>query len=258
MFSAAGTMENTMTDARIGTVDLPDRIDRDRYFRELGFLELSLLYAGPVKAAVLAKWKEIAPARSLALVAPWVLTHRQPPKATKLWDHDSSVGDFRDTPQGRAALTELRAAVGQLEAACVVFRSPTLFAASAANRDQLRKFFGEIATEEAVGTERVWVPDGLWDTRTAIVFAKELGVTCAFDPLVRDPNEPPEVYYDLDVSTLYFRITGLGRSGAIRGEQQEDLLALLEHYEDLPTTIVYDSPQRWNDARNFKKTLAAA
>jgi hypothetical protein len=247
-----------MTDARIGTVDLPDRIDRERYFRELSYLELSLLFAGPVKPGVIAKWKEVAPPKSLGLVAPWVLTHRQAPKGAKLWDHDATVGDFRDSVPGRAALRELRTAVDVVDAACVVFRSPALFAASAANRDQLRRFFGELATEEAVGVERVWVPDGLWDPRTAIVFASELGVTCAFDPMVRDPNESPEVYYDLDLTSLYFRISGLGRSGSIRGEQQEDLLALLEHYEDLPATIAYDSPQRWNDARNFKKTLEAA
>ncbi|MBS1119764.1 MAG: hypothetical protein H6Q90_1992 [Deltaproteobacteria bacterium] len=247
-----------MTDARIGTVDLPDRLERERYFRELSYLELSLLFAGPVKPSVLAKWKEVAPPKSLGLVAPWVLTHRQPPKAAKLWAHDATVGDFRDSALGRAALVELRAAVDLLDASCVVFRSPSLFAASAANRDQLRRFFGELATVDAVGVERVWVPDGLWDTRTAIVFANELGVTCAFDPMVRDPSESPEVYYDLDLKNLYFRITGLGRSGAIRGERQEDLLSLLEHYEGVPATIAYDSPQRWNDARNFKKTLEAA
>ncbi|MEJ7600009.1 MAG: hypothetical protein WKG01_19030 [Kofleriaceae bacterium] len=203
----------------------------------------------------IAKWAEVAPKGAIGLVAPFVLTHRQPPASAKPWDHDATTGDFRDSPSGRVALTRLREAVDQLGASCVVFRSPSLFAASAANRDQLKKFFGEIATTEAVGTERVWVPDGLWDMRTAIMFAKEIGITCAIDPLVRDPGQPPEVHYDLEVDSLYFRISGLGRSGPIRNERQEDLAALVEHYEGLPITIAFDSPSRWQDARNLKQML---
>jgi len=211
-----------------------------------------------VKPSVLAKWKPGQPTHTIGLVAPWVLTHRQPPKAARLWDHDASVGDFRDSAPGRAALAELATSVTQLGASCVVFRSPPLFAPSAANREQLRRFFGELATEAALGAPRVWVPDGLWDPRSAVAFATEIGVTCTLDPMVRDPSEPPEIYYELEVSSLYFRIAGLGRSGAIRSERQEDLVALLEHYEDLPVTIAFDSPQRWQDARNLKKFLGSA
>lgn len=247
-----------MAEARIGTVDIPDRKDRARYFKELDFLELSALFAGPLKPSAISGWAEIAPKGSLALVAPFVLTHRKPPKAAKLWAHDATTGDFRDSAPGRVALAQLRSAVDQLGASHVVFKSPALFAASTANRDALKKFFGEVATEEAVGCARVWVPDGLWDLRTAITFATELGVICAFDPLVRDPGQPPEVHYDLEVSELYLRIAGLGRTGPLRSERQDDLLMLLEHYEDVPATIAFESPERWKDARNLKKSLESA
>lgn len=133
-------------DTRIGTADIPDRTDREKYFRELTYLELSALFAGPMKPSVLAKWAEIAPKGTLGLVAPWVLTHRKAPKAEKLWQHDATVGDFRDSAPGRVAIAELAKAVQQLGAAHVIFRSPTLFAASQANRDLLKKFFQEIAT----------------------------------------------------------------------------------------------------------------
>jgi len=245
-------------DTRIGTVDLPERVERERYFRELTYLELSALHAGPLKPSLLAKWAEVAPKGTLGLVAPWVLTHRKAPKAEKLWNHDATVGDFRDSPLAREALATFAQAVEQLGAACAVFLSPPLFAASAANRDTLKKFFGEIATEEAVGAPRVWVPDGLWDLRTAITFAKELGVQCAFDPLVRDPGQPPEVHYGLDVEALYLRVSGGGRSGPLRSERMDDLVSLLEAYEDIPATIAFESPARWADARNLKKTLAGA
>src|SRR5688572_17132274 len=101
---------------RIGTVDIPDRIERDRYFRELSYLELSALFAGPLKPGSLAKWKGFAPAQAIGLVAPFVLTHRQAPSGAKLWDHDATTGDFRDSPLARAALDQLRDAVKVVEA----------------------------------------------------------------------------------------------------------------------------------------------
>ncbi len=247
-----------MPPVRIGTVDIPERVERSRYFEELSYLELSALFAAPLKAASLARWQELAPPGALGLVAPWVLTHRKPPKSERLWHHDASVGDFRDSVPGRSALAAFSGAVTQLAATLAIFPSPPLFAPSTANRDQLRRFFGEVATREAVGADRVWIPDGLWEPRAAVGFAGEIGVTCAIDPLVRDPARPTEVYEDLDASALYFRISGLGRSGSIRAEALEDLAALLEHYENIELTVAFASPTRWQDARNFKKLLEGA
>ncbi|HET9991216.1 MAG TPA: DUF72 domain-containing protein, partial [Kofleriaceae bacterium] len=164
---------------------MPARVDRARYFRELTYCELSALFGGPQKPSTFAKWSEVAPPHTLGLVAPFPITHRKAPAAAgaaAAWPHDATSGDFRDAPLARAALGELLAAVEQTKAACVVFRSAETFSASAANRDQLKQFFTELAPEETIGCERVWVPGGLWDLRTAVKFATELGVTCAFDP----------------------------------------------------------------------------
>lgn len=250
-----GHLTETSSHPRIGTVDVPARVDRERYFRELSYLELSALFAGPQKPSTFAKWAEAAPPGTIGLVAPFVLTHRKAPAAPKPWPHDATTGDFRDSALGRAALAPLAAAVKQLAAPCVVFRSPDTFSPSAANREQLARFFGEVATAETIGTARVWVPGGLWEVRAAVKLAGELGVTCAFDPLVRAPDEPPEIHYDLEADALYFRIEGVGRAGAIRNEKLEDLAALVEHYEDLQLTVAFASPERWADARNFKKLL---
>ena len=239
----------------IGTVNIPERIERERYFQELPYLELSALFAGPLKAAALGRWKELAPPGSLGLVAPWVLTQRKPPRVDRLWHHDATVGDFRDSALGRSALAMFRDAVTGLAAGRAIFASPALFAPSLANRDQLRRFFAEVATEDAVGAPRVWIPDGLWEPRAAVAFAGELGVTCAIDPLVHDPGRPAEVYEDLEAQSLYFRITGLGRAGSIRSEKLEDLAALVEHYQGIALTVAFASPARWQDARNFKKLL---
>jgi uncharacterized protein YecE (DUF72 family) len=239
----------------IGTVDIPDRTERSRYFRDLSYLELSALFAGPLKPGSLAKWNDFAPAGSIGLVAPFVLTHRTPPKSAKLWEHDATTGDFRDSPLARAALVQLAEAVQVVHARHVIFKSPPLFAPSQANRERLTRFFAEVATPEAIGATRVWVPDGLWETRTATKLAAELGVVCAFDPLVRAPEMPPEIYFGLELGELYLRVTGLGRSGPIRSEKLEDLIELLMEYAGLPTTIAFESPSRWADARNLKKLL---
>lgn len=232
------------------------RVDRERYFRELTYLELSALFAGPVKPSVLAKWADVAPPRSLGLVAPFSLTHRKPPAGAKLWPHDPSTGDFRISDASRAALDALREAVATVSARYVVFRSPETFSPSAANRDQLRQFFTELASADAVGTERIWVPGGLWEPRAAVTFANELGVICALDPLVREPGAIVDPFEALPVSALYLRIEGAGRAGAIRNERLEDLAALIEGYGEIPITVAFASPERWQDARNLRKLLA--
>ncbi len=247
-----------LTSPLIGTVNLPDRIERERYFAQLPYLELSALFAGPLKPSALARWVEIAPKGAIGLAAPSVLTHRNPPKTAKGWPADASSGDFRDSPPGRVAIAALREAVDALAARCVVFRSPPLFAPSAANRDQLKRFFDEVATADAIGCERVWLPDGLWEVRTALKVATELGVICALDPLVREPGMPPEIHYDLEADALYFRVEGLGRTGKLSSERLDDLVMLIEHYEDanVDLTIAFASPERWNDAKNLKKRIS--
>jgi hypothetical protein len=253
------------TNTFVGTVDVPAKIDRERYFRELTYLELPALFAGPLKASSLSKWEE-APAGSIGLVAPFPLTHRKPPPGSKLWPTDAKTGEFRITDAARATIEPLREAVTKTRARCVVFRSPDSFSPSAANRDALRAFFSELVPAELFGAvtteddvtmavERVWVPGGLWEVRSAAKFASELGATLAFDPLVREPGEPAEVHYGLELRSLYLRPEGAGRAGMIRNERLEDLVALMEHYETLQVTVAFASPERWQDARNLMKML---
>ena len=213
------------------------------------------MFAGPLKPSSLAKWAE-APERRIGLVAPFPLTHRKPPAGSKLWAHDASSGDFRASDAGAATLEPLREAITLTRARSVLFRSPESFSPSAANRDLLRKFFAEVVPAETIGVERIWLPGGLWEVRSAAKFATELGVTLAFDPLVREPGEPTEIHHDLELSALYLRPEG-ARAGTIRNERLEDLVELMEHYETLDVTVAFASPERWQDARNLLKILRA-
>lgn len=242
-----------MGELRIGTVDIPERVERDRYFDELEYLELSGMFGGPIKPSALAKWAEAAGDRAIGLVAPWVLTHRTSPTTEKSWTSDASVGDFRDSVHGRSALKLFTDAALQIKAAHVIFKSPPLFAPSQANRDRLTAFFAELAPAEAFGdATRVWIPDGLWEPRTAISFATELGVIAAIDPLVVDPAHPFELdELDAESLSIYFRVENLG---TLRTEDLEDLAESAARFESV--TIAFGSQARWADARNFKKLLA--
>jgi len=212
-----------LANIRIGTVDLPPRIDRERYFRELSFIELT----ATMSRAALARWRKLAPDGAIAL-------------------HGAL---FATTD----AIAQLRGALATVAAPTAVFRSPALFSPSTEHRERLRRFFGEVATAEEIGATRVWIPDGLWEPRDAIRFARELGVTCTFDPLVREPGVPLEMFFDLELDVLYVRVE---RPGVLRAERMDDLAVLFEHYEALPTTIAFATTDRWRDARALKKLLA--
>ena len=239
---------------RIGTVDLPARIGLPRYFSELSALELSATHAAPLKPSAVTRWKAEAPARSLALTAPGVATHRKAPPNAKGWVADAGAGEFRDTPAVRAALQDFAASCLALSPWAVVFPSPSLFSPSAGNRERLTQFFAEVAPAELFGdAQRVWIPDGLWEPLAAVRFAQQLGVSCAVDPLVTIPGTPADLHLHYDAKNLYFRVHGIGRT---RGLREEDLLSLEElssYYPD--ASFIFASMERWKDAKNVAQRL---
>src|SRR5262245_8956298 len=175
---------------RVGTVDLPARSGWDRYFGILSYLELSGLFAAPVKTGTLSRWRAAAPSRSLGLVAPWPITHRRAP-SSRGWAGDDESGEFRDSAATREALAALAAAAGRVEAAAVVFQAPADHSTSASSRETLQRFFAEVAPATMfAGVHRVWIPGGLWERELALALAAESGVLCAVDPFVRAPDEP--------------------------------------------------------------------
>jgi hypothetical protein len=222
-----------MVNRVIGCADLPHGIGWDRYFGKVSFLETSALTRGAVRPSVLTKWRAAAPgAGAFAVVAP------------------PMVPEPLGVERGTESLIEtLRA----LEASLVVVRTPPSFSPSAANRELLRRYFGEVLVD--VGVERVWQPDGLWDTRTALKLAGELGVILGADPLVRDPTkEPVDFYSTLETDALYCRVTGLGRGARILSSSQLDELSMVtEAYER--TWVVLATVDSFADASRFAKLL---
>lgn len=237
---------------RVGTVDLPTRGGWDRYFGVLTYLELTGLFAAPVKTATLSRWRAAAKPRSLGLVAPWPITHRKPPVGPRGWTSDAQSGDFRDGPAARETVAVLAAAAQRLEAAAVVFQSPADLSTSAATRAHLATFFTELAPADAFGgAARVWIPGGLWEPEAALALATELGVRCAIDPFVTAPERPlpplPE--------SIYLRPVGLGRSGILSADRLEELLELVLAAED--AIVAFGTHERQKDAVNFARLVAA-
>jgi len=244
-----------MATVRIGTVDLPQKGGWDGYFKRLDYLELSGLHAAPVKASTLARWATTAAPGSLGLVAPWVITHRTAPTRVQAsWPADAGSGDYRDSPAARTAVEALALAASTVSASAVLFTSPTMLSPSTANRDILRRFFAEVAPAARFGTaRRVWIPSGLWTPLTAVTFAGELGVLCAVDPLLDDPDLPIERIVDLPAESLYLRPLGMGRAGALSADRLDALALISEAYQDV--IVAFATAERFRDATSFAKLL---
>lgn len=209
----------------VGCVDLPHGVGWDRYFSRLSYIETTALTRGPLRVAVQNKWRAAAPAPgSFGVVAPPI---------------ESGIGTLVETAKG-------------LEASAVVFRTPPMFSPSASNRDLLRRFFAETAPAEAFGdAARVWQPDGLWELRTSLKLAEELGVVLGADPFAKDPTkDPPELYATLDVPDVYFRVTGLGHGGRkLTSSQMDELSLVVEVYER--AWVVFATVDSFTDAGRF-------
>ena len=243
-----------MSELRIGTADLPPRTGIEHYFKALSTVEISALIAGPMKPATLIKWKATVPPRSIGLHAPWVITHRKNPSGNAERQADAGSGDFRDSPVVQAAIDELATSAAAIDAWSVIFQSPPLFSPSQGNRDRLRTFFNEIApAERFTGRVRVWLPDALWEPVAAVRFATELGVLCAIDPLVKDLAYRPGVFSELDTDHAYLRVLGLGRTGPLRQDNQDELAGIAGSYKS--ATVIFATVDRWKDAKNFKRNI---
>ena len=248
-----------MATIRIGTVDIPPSVANhggwEGFFKKLTYVELTGLVSAPVKASTLTKWATTAPERSLGLMAPSVLTDRNgASKIQGAWTVDAGSGDFRDSPAARAALEQFAAAAITVKAAAVIFSSPEMMSPSASNREQIKKFFTELAPAEKFGgASRVWIPSGLWTPLTAATFAADLGLVCAVDPLIQDPDMPIEAYAALPGDSVYYRPTGLGRSGPLSADRLDELVTLMGVREN--ATVAFATSERFRDATNLVKTI---
>jgi hypothetical protein len=243
----------------IGCTALPKRVSRGAYFSTLDYFECNLWFSGPVKAGSWKRWVEDAAAAReerpdsgvLGVVAPQIITYPHTKGLHTKWQVDPAdqvlLGHFRPSGSANRALDWF---VSQIEAPpVVVFPTPSSFSPSATNREALHTFFAERgAAERFGGAVRVWQPSGLWDLATALKTATDAGVVLSWDPM-GDPTTPPDVYETLEAEQMYWRLTGLGRSGPLSAGHYDQLCALAEIRET--SWFVFSSPDAWKDARRF-------
>jgi uncharacterized protein YecE (DUF72 family) len=215
----------------VGCAALPPRVSRSAYFSALEYLEAALWYDATVKSATWKRWSEESPEGSLGLIAPKVVCAMKPSPA-----FDAAFAPFT------AALDD--------RVSAVIFPTPPTFSPSSANRDLLRRFFGELATPDQLGERtRVWRPSGLWDLATAVKAASEAGVVVSWDPF-SDLTVPPETYEAIVADAMYWRPVGLGRKGPLSPDHLERLATLGEAHAT--SWIVLATPEPWKDAKRLR------
>lgn len=250
----------------VGCAGLPHGVGWPRYFLRLPYLETAALLPGPVRPSVLRRWRESAPhGRAFGVVAPAIITHTPPSKGygPRGWlvppERASEAGNFRDSALVEHGVTELCTALDALDAGVAVFRTPPELSPSQANRDAMRRFFGERATAERLKNRaRVWVPSGLWEPPAAYAFAKELGILCGLDPLANDPERRLASFWDeLAGDDAYLVISGLGRSR--RRTSNDDLEQLVEIAARHDRAwVVFATVDPFPDAIRFAKLVGAS
>jgi uncharacterized protein YecE (DUF72 family) len=246
--------EDDAPQVRVGCAGLPSGVSRAAYFERLDLLETDVTFFDPPRDVALRRWRSEAPAGSAFSVMAWQLITHEPgtagyarlnaPLAPEL---AAQVGGFRATEAVARAWGRTLGAARALGAEVIVFQTPPSFTPTEANRDALRRFFGDVATERGEVT-LAWEPQGLWEPGQASALANEIGLVYALDPLqleVPPPDEP----------RAYFRIHGLG---VYRGRLGDDLLELLadmvEGYER--AWVVFANVEKLGDAQRFHRLLA--
>lgn len=248
----------------VGCAGLPTGVGWPRYFQRLPYLELNALHIGPVRPAVVKRWRQsVTRARAFGVVAPAIITHEPGPKGfgPRGWpipaERRAEIGRFRPGEIRDHGVAALRDACATLDAAVAVFRTGPEFTPSAANRELMRRFFAEVVPADALGDcLRVWHPTGLWDPPAAHAFAAELGIVCAHDPLVADPTGTFAPFFaSLEGEDAYLVVSGLGRARRhLSGEQLEELALIAQRHQR--AWVVMATNQPFADAIRFGRTAA--
>ena len=247
---------------RVGCAEIPAGVLRKRYLSQLNFIERSATFYEPPKTSVARKWRRDVPDNfGIAVVAWQAITH--PPaegsyrrmNRTLTTDQLSQAGSYRDTAFVRQAVSQLADVAAAAQAEVALFRTHVGFAPSAANRDTLKRFFGEIAPETLFpDAVRAWEPAGLWEPDVAAAFAQDLGVAMAIDPFQRDPLAPNPVPL---TPQAYLRVSGLGVNR--RRLSAEQLLDLAERINECESSwTVFAHEEAFRDATALHKLLTGS
>lgn len=146
-----------------------DRPPGPRYLAALHFAELGFSTTKP-KPSTLARFRSGLPEPfRISLVLP-----------NSVWQ--SKKGPLRNDETLEEGLRWARAAIDELQPAFVVLPTGAHITPGSRDRSLLRSYFDALGD----GATRVWEPGGLWQMEDADDLAADMGVVCAFDPLMEE------------------------------------------------------------------------
>ncbi len=188
---------------RVGCCGWP--VARARYFGALGLVEIQETFYSLPRPATADKWRAAAPATfEFALKAPQLITHApSSPTYRRLRvplspSQRERYGEFKATPEVRAAWMETLGLARALRSEVVVFQCPASFTPTRTHLRNMAAFFEAV---ERNALRFAWEPRGDWPDVTVKSLCRQLSLIHCVDPWTRRPvwGEP-----------AYFRLHGKG------------------------------------------------
>lgn len=210
---------------RIHAGALLDRAPGPKYLDALRFAELRI--AGPPpKPSTLARWGEDLPDDfTLGFVLPRAALQ-------------SAKGPLRFDGEMEAAFEWAQEAVATLKAAFAIVETGGRVTTGQRDRDLLAAWIERWSSDARV----VWHPGGLWDPELAIPFARQLGVTWAFDPL--ETEAPRE-------ALVYARLRAIGLRNRFGETELLEALESVAQSEADDAYVAIDSPKSFSEAQRL-------
>ncbi len=214
---------------------LLERAPGPRYLARLRFAEVALRAPLP-RPATLTRWRAALPEGFvLSLVAP---------KTSVV----SARGPLRFDDALEAGFAWLQASADALKAQFVVVPTPASLTTGQRDRDLLAAYVERLRAH-APTRQIVWAPTGLWEPDAAQVFAKHLGILCAFDPLEAPAPDDP---------VIYARLEALGGRQRFADPLLRDVSELLDASDAADAYVAIASPQSFQQASRLAQIASDA
>lgn len=216
-------------------------VGRERYFRELGAVEISTTRSRLPRLETARRWRAEAPEGFVfSLVVPSAITHplEGSPRAK------DACGHFQDAPPVRRAWEAFEAVADAIQPRFVVFETPPSFYNHAGYIKDMYAFFRGVRRGSATF---VWARHGgSWEPRVLAKVAKDLGLLLATDPL--NGSEP-------EGRMRYLRMAGrVVDKRLARGVTFTDaeLKTVLHSSGSGPSYAFLGNADCWRDARRLR------
>jgi uncharacterized protein YecE (DUF72 family) len=220
------------------------------YYATFPVLEVQQTFYEPPSRAVMARWREGAPAGFLFTIKAWqLITHRSTSRTyrrlrTPLTDAQrAECGGFQLSDPVRRAWDTTRECARQLRARDILFQCPASFRPTEENIANLRRFFLEI--DRPAGVTFLWEPRGAWPDDVVLALCRELNLVHAVDPFDRDSVTP---------ELIYWRLHGIGNH--YHSYSEEELRTLVARLPDgAEAFVMFNNIPRPANARRFIELL---